>query len=179
MGFTDFFKEAGGLLATVAPTVASAFGGPLAGMATQKLIGALGLDADVSKEELERAILGATPEQLLAIKKAEQEFIVDMKKLDIDLERIASADRDSARKREIEVKDNTPKMLAGVIVGLYVFVQYFILTHTVDPTMKDFVLRSLGMLDAALGLVLGYYFGSSAGSRAKDQIRAAEQEKDR
>jgi len=171
MGMGDFFKEAGGLLATVAPTVASAFGGPLAGLATQKLIGALGMSPDASKEELEQAILGATPEQLLAIKKAEQEFKVEMKKLDIDIEKIYAQDRDSARQREIQVKDHTPKVLAACVVGLYIFVQVDLLTSTIDPTMKDFVLRSLGMLDAALGLVLGYYFGSSAGSRAKDEVR--------
>lgn len=168
-GVTDFFKEAGGLLATIAPTVASAFGGPLAGMATQKLIGALGLAPETTREDLEKAILGATPEQLLEIKKVEQQFIIDMKRLDIDLEKIAAGDRDSARQREIETKDNTPKVLAGLIVGLYIYVQWYLLSSVIDPSMKDFVLRSLGMLDAALGLVLGYYFGSSAGSRSKDE----------
>lgn len=168
-GVTDFFKEAGGLLATIAPTVASAFGGPLAGMATQKLIGALGLAPETTREDLEKAILGATPEQLLEIKKVEQQFIIDMKRLDIDLEKIAAGDRDSARQREIQTGDPTPKILAALIVGLYIYVQYFLLSGVIDASMKDFVLRSLGMLDAALGLVLGYYFGSSAGSRSKDE----------
>ncbi len=170
MGFGDFFKEAGGLLATVAPTVASAFGGPLAGMATQKLISALGLSPDTTKDQLETALLGATPEQLLAIKKAEQEFIVDMKKLEIDVVKLQVDDRKSAREREVNTGDSwTPRILAAAVMGLYIAVQLYLLNYVIDPTMKDFVLRSLGTLDAAVGLVLGYYFGSSVGSHQKDK----------
>jgi hypothetical protein len=44
-----------------------------------------------------------------------------------------------------------------------------ILTQVIDPAMKDLVLRSMGTLDMALGLVLSYYFGSSLGSARKDE----------
>ena len=35
--------------------------------------------------------------------------------------------------------------------------------------MRDMALRSLGTLDAALGLVLSYYFGSSLSSTKKTE----------
>jgi hypothetical protein len=52
-------------------------------------------------------------------------------------------------------------------------IQWYILTHIVPPDMRDIVLRSMGTLDMFLGMVLTYYFGSSAGSAKKDAIMAA------
>jgi hypothetical protein len=44
------------------------------------------------------------------------------------------------------------------------------MSHIVPQEMREIVLRSMGTLDMALGLVLGYYFGSSAGSARKDMV---------
>ena len=90
------------LVRTVAPSIASAVGGPLAGMATKAISEALLGKPDGTEEELAQAAIKATPEQLLALKKAENDFALQMRELDIDLERIAGADRDSARNREIK-----------------------------------------------------------------------------
>ena len=159
----EILKAAKELIATVAPTVASAFGGPLAGVAVRKLLPILGLSDDASENEVNTAIQNATPEQLIALKKLDQEFKVQMKQLDIDLAKITTSDKDSARKREIETKDYTPRIRAYIICGLYVGVQYFLFTHVVDPSMREMIMRALGTLDAILGLVFSYYFGSSIG----------------
>lgn len=177
MGFGDLLGKLGegalATLATVAPVAASAFGGPLAGVAVQKVIGALGLNPETTtKDELEKAIVGATPEQLLALKKVEQDFLKDMKSLDVDVMKLEVQNTTSARDREIKTGDTTtPRMLAGLVMGLYIAVQYFLLTSVIEPTMREIVMRSLGTLDAAVGLVLGYYFGSSIGSANKDRER--------
>jgi len=166
---SDFLKAAGGILATIAPTVATALGGPFAGMATTAMLGALGLAPETSKDDLMKAIAGATPEQMIKLKEIEQQFIIDLKKLDVDVLRLDAGDRDSARKREIATLDYTPRILSGLIVSLFIGVQYFVFGgHVLDATMRDFAMRSLGTLDAALTMVLAYYFGSSSGSRAKD-----------
>lgn len=171
MSFLDKAKD---VLITVAPTIASAFGTPMAGVATKALITALGLKKDSTEDDVGQAILAATPEQLLALKKADQEFLVKMKELDIDLAKIVLSDKDSARKREIETKDATTKVLAYIICILYVGVQIFLLTHVIDDNMKEMVMRALGTLDAILGLVFSYYFGSSVG-----EVRRQIENKDR
>lgn len=170
----SFLEKAKDVLITVAPTIASAFGTPMAGVATKAVISALGLKKDSTEDDVGQAILAATPEQLLALKKADQEFLVKMKELDIDLAKIVLGDKDSARKREIETKDATTKVLAYIICILYVGVQIFLLTHVIDDDMKEMVMRALGTLDAILGLVFSYYFGSSVG-----EVRKQIENKDR
>lgn len=169
MGLDDFFGAAKGILAAVAPTVATAFGGPLAGMATQRIISALGMNPDATQEDVMKAVSGATPEQLLQLKKLEQDFKLEMERLGIEADKLVYQDRDSARNREIKTGDSwTPRIIAGVIMLLYVWVQYYLLNFVIEPSMREIVMRSLGTLDAAVGLVLGYYFGSSLGSHQKN-----------
>lgn len=168
----SIWGKAKDILGAVAPTVATALGGPLAGMAVKAVSGALLGRDDGTAEEVAEALKGASPEQLMAIKKVDADFKVQMRQLDVDLERIAASDRDSARKRETETHDWTPRLLAILIVGAWGVIQYFLLTHVVDQSMRELVARVLGTLDAALMAVLYYYFGSSAGSARKDAALA-------
>ena len=87
-----------------------------------------------------------------------------------ELEAIAAADRDSARKREIATQDPTNRRLAYLIIFVFGAAQYMVFTHTFPPDQAIMVARVLGTIDMALGLVLGYYFGSSAGSAQKTDL---------
>jgi hypothetical protein len=169
MNFSDQIKQ---LVGTVAPTLGLALGGPLGGAAGAFLAKALGVAPGDSKAA-EAALVGATPETLLALKKADLEFQAHMADLDVTRDQLAYADVDSARKREMTVKDWTPSIIAYGILTLYAGVQIYLLTHIVADDMREIVMRSLGTLDAAIGLVLSYYFGSSASSRKKDDALTA------
>ena len=158
------------LVRTVAPSIASAVGGPLAGMATRAISEALLGKPDGTEQELESAVASATPEQLLALKKAEQEFAVKMRELDIDLERISNEDRDSARSREVSLRDWTPRVLAGLITVGYFGVLFWMLRFGLPNTgSSEALLVMLGALGTAWGGVVAYYFGSSAGSKEKTE----------
>ncbi len=158
------------LVRTVAPSLASAVGGPLAGMAVRTISEALLGKPDGTEDELAQAAAKATPEQLLALKKAEQDFAVKMRELDIDLERIANADRDSARNREVKTRDWTPRLLAGLITAGYFGALFYMLRNGLPQHGgSEAMLVMLGTLGTAWGGVVAYYFGSSAGSKAKDE----------
>ena len=158
------------LVRTVAPSIASAVGGPLAGMATRAISEALLGKPDGTEQELENAVASATPEQLLVLKKAEQEFAVKMRELDIDLERISNEDRDSARSREVSLRDWTPRVLAGLITVGYFGVLFWMLRFGLPNTgSSEALLVMLGALGTAWGGVVAYYFGSSAGSKEKTE----------
>lgn len=156
------------LVRTVAPSIATAVGGPLAGMATRAISEALLGKPDGTEAELAEAASKATPEQLLALKQAEQDFAVRMRELDIDLERISNADRDSARNREVATKDWTPRILAGLITVGYFGALFYMLRNGLPPQGgSEAMLVMLGTLGTAWGGVVAYYFGSSAGSKEK------------
>lgn len=156
------------IVGTVAPGIATALGGPLAGLAVKAIGGALGLGDGASEEAVAAAVTGANPEQLIAIKQADYLFKVKMRELDVNLDQISMQDRDSARRRESDTKDWAPRVLAAIIVLTWASVQWFILRNSVPEDMRELIMRVLGTLDAALMLVLAYYFGSSSSSRQKD-----------
>jgi hypothetical protein len=73
---SDFWDEAGGVVATVAPVLGTALGGPLGGAAAGILISALGLGKGATPAQVAAAVQGATPEQIAALKAADQAFLV-------------------------------------------------------------------------------------------------------
>jgi hypothetical protein len=164
-----------GIVGAVAPTLATALGGPLAGMATRAIAQAvLGRD-DASEKDLAQAISSAGPEQLAALRRADQEFTLRMRELDIDVERIAAGDRDSARAREIGTGDRaTPRVLAFVIVAGFLGMVGGVLAGKVtgisDPTAAGMIGTLIGYVSAKADQVVAYYFGSSAGSARKTDL---------
>jgi hypothetical protein len=171
------FKDLGSVLTKIAPTLATAIGGPLAGGAVAALEGVFGLKTDGTtsdkQEALVAAISGATPDQLLALKKADQDYAVQMETLGIKREELAGTDRDSARKREADVKDNTPKILAyAITIGFFSVLAALMFGKIPDGT-KEVLYIMLGTLGTAWTGVISYYFGSTSGSAEKTKLLAA------
>lgn len=163
------------LVGTVAPTIATALGGPLAGLGVKAVVGALGLTDGSGEKEIAAAMASATPDQLLALKKADQEFAVKMAELDIDLERINAEDRNSARQREISTGDSmTPRALAFLVTVGFFGVLAYMLTKGLPAESggRDAMLLMLGSLGTAWSGIVAYYFGSSAGSKQKSDAMA-------
>lgn len=155
------------VLRTVAPTIALAVGGPFGPLAATAISAVLGTAPGDSKAA-EAALLTATPDQLLALKKAENDFTVQMKTLDISEEKLTFDDVASARGREIAVKDSTPKILAyAVTLGFFGILGY--LLYEGKPPGGDVIMVMLGALGTAWTGIVSYYFGSSAGSASKDK----------
>jgi len=158
------------IVGTVAPTIASALGGPLAGVAVKALGTKLLGKEDATEEEVSTAILSASPESLLKLKELESEFALKMAELGVELDKIEAGDRDSARKRQVDMKDWTPNVLAGAIVIGYLSVQWYVLGHTLPVDNQTIIIRTLGTLDAVVMMVMAYFFGSSRGSKHKTEI---------
>ena len=171
----DLLAKFGPLLGQVAPTIATALGGPLAGVAVKTLSNALFGHEDASEEQISEAMATATPDQLAAIKKIDADFKVQMKSLDIDLERIAAGDRDSARQMQKETKDWVPKALAIFITFGFFGVLIWMLVFGMPKTGTEALLMMIGSLGTAWTGVMQFYFGSSAGSKAKNDLLAAKE----
>jgi len=170
-------KTIGGLLGQIAPTIATAIGGPVAGMAVKALAGALGLSQDASSDDVQTALMNATPEQLAAVKKIDADFKVQMKELDIDLERIAAGDRDSARNMQMQTNDWIPRAMAVMVTFGFFGILTWLLTKGVPPTGSETLIYMLGALGTAWTGIVQFYFGSSAGRKAKTDALVAGEKK--
>ena len=89
----NIFKN---LLSAVAPTIGTALGGPMGGMAAKMLSETLGVPNN--QKSIEQAMQTASPEELAKIKKAELEFEAEMKKLEVDVFALEAQEKQDARK---------------------------------------------------------------------------------
>ena len=160
-------SKIGGLLAQVAPTVATALGGPLAGLAVKTLSEAMFGHQDGSESEVSAALMNATPEQLQKLKEIDATFKLKMKELDIDLERIAAGDRDSARNMQMHTNDWIPRAMAIMVTFGFFGILAWLLIKGVPPSGSETLIYMLGALGTAWTGIVQFYFGSSAGSKAK------------
>jgi len=161
-------------LATVAPMLASAVGSPIAGLAVSAGLAALGIEPEQGNEEkqLAKAMQNATPEDLLKIKQAENQFKLDMEKVGVDLERLNQEGLKSARKMQIDTHSWVVPVLAMFTVGGFFAVVGLIMTGKVplDSTLTGFV---LGAVSSKAEQVYNFFFGSSKGSKDKTAHLAA------
>lgn len=115
------------------------------------------------------------------LKKSEQQYQVEMKKLSVEEQRIIFQDVDSARKREATVQTsehatrfskNISPILAIFTTAITFTLFYLVIfkNSTFDPGIKDIVVYILGVLSTILTQVYSYYFGSSQGSSNKNSI---------
>jgi hypothetical protein len=152
-------------IGNAAPMLATALGGPLAGAAVATLGRALGLGDAPTDEELSAALVTANPDTIAKLKQAELDFQARMAELGYknvaDIAKIEADDRDSARKREIEVHDWTPRALAFLITfGFFALIATLALIPFPEGS-KEPLLILFGALSGAFGNVIGYYFGAT------------------
>ena len=165
----DILKTFGPLIGSVAPTIATALGGPIAGLAVKALSNALFGHENGSQDDIMTALANPTGEQLVALKKIDADFKVQMKSLDIDLERIAAGDRESARQMQSDTKSVLVPSLAVLIIGGFLVViamKIYGIAIPSDPMVADLITT----LRDGVMLVLAFYFGSSSGSQRKDML---------
>lgn len=161
------------VVAAVAPGLATALGGPLAGVAVSALSEQLLGRPDGSEAEVATALRVGGSDALLKLKDAEQAFQTRMRELDIDLERLHQADRANARDREAKTGDVwTPRLLAFFVTAGFFGVLSFLLLVGKPADGGDALMVMLGALGGAWASVVAYFFGSSAGSAAKTDILA-------
>lgn len=160
------------VIATVAPTLATALGGPLAGMATRAIAGKLLGNEAAPLAEIETAISSAAPADLVKLKELDTRFKKDMAEAGVKLEKIAADDRDSARDRQVRMKDWTPSFLGlAIIVGFFGTLAY-IFRFGMPETGTEVLLIMMGALGGMTAQVGNYFFGSSTGSKSKDAVIA-------
>lgn len=167
----DFTK----ILSTVAPWIGTALGGPLGAMAVEAASSALGL-TDKTTDALKTALGGATPEQMLALKQADQAFSVQMQSLGFkqitDLESLAADDRKDARALQATTRSWVPAALSVIITVGFLGLLTGMMTGTFKAEDNQAMLLMLGALGVAFGQVINFWLGSTAESGRKTELIA-------
>lgn len=172
-------KTLGKSLLGIAPALASALvpgvGGIVAGSALKAVSGALGQDlgeGEAGAKRLADALSGGlTPEQMAALKKADQEFAARMKELDVDLERVYQEDRASARRMQVKTRSWAAPALAFIIVGAFIATVGGVFALMLldgaqassEPAMLTMLGAVIGYVSAKADSIVSFYFGSSEG----------------
>lgn len=164
------------ILGTVAPWLATAITGPLGGLAAGAVADALGL-SDKTEGALKAALADVTPEQMMALKQADEAFSLKMQEFGFAntqaLEQIAQQDRADARQREIKTGDSiTPRLIACVVMAGFFAILLVMMFRGIPPESKEPALILLGALGSAFAGTISYYFGSTAGSAEKSRLLA-------
>ena len=153
-------------LTQIAPGLATALGGPLAGLAVTAISKALGIDEKDVQKTIETGKLSA--DQLASLKQAEMDLQAKAQELGLDFEKLATDDRKSARDMQTTTKSIIPAVLAiGVTVGFFAIL---IGLMTDNVTKSDALLLMLGSLGTAWTAIVSFYFGSSAHSEKQSEM---------
>jgi hypothetical protein len=155
-------------LKQIAPTIATAMGGPLAGMAVSAISKAIGVEPEKVGDLISNNKL--TAEQIAQVKIAEIELQKQAQELGLNFEKLSVEDRKSARDMQMVTRSWVPPLLAAsVTVGFFSILggMMFGKMSVADNTALTMMLGSLG---TAWTGIIAYYFGSSAGSQAKTDL---------
>ena len=153
-------------LKTLAPTIASCLGGPLAGMAVEAVSKSLGIDPNAVQDTINSGKL--TADQIASIQSAEIALKAKAQEMSLDFEQLAVEDRKSAREMQITTKSWIPPLLAILVTLGFFGILAGMMTGKV--TSSEALMIMLGSLGTAWTGIIAFYFGSSASSQNKDTL---------
>lgn len=145
------------IVGAVAPTLGTALGGPLGGMASNVISKVLGVDNN--EAAIDQALQNATPEQLLEIKKAEKDFEVKMKELKVDVFKLETQEKQDARKTFS--KDWTARIIGIAMVSGFLGYIFLVTLQPPEQNSEALINLVLGYLGGLASAVISFYFGAS------------------
>jgi len=145
------------------PTIGRVIGGPLGGMAVEAVGKAIGI-SEPTIAKVQDALDGntLTDAQIVALREADAQLKVRMRELDIDLEKLATEDRDSARRMQTKTQSRVPAVLALIITLGFFGVLAGLLTGHFDLWDNAGITMLIGSLATSWGMVVSFYYGSAA-----------------
>ena len=145
------------IIGAVAPTLGTAIGGPMGGMAANMIADVLGVPND--QKSIETAIQNATPEQMLELKKAEQEFEIQMEELGVKVFELETQDKQYAR--GMFSKDWTARIIGLFTIGGFLGYIFLVTLQPPEQNSEALINLVLGYLGGLASAIISFYFGAS------------------
>jgi len=163
-------------LKSIAPTVATAFLGPLGGVAVSAVGNLLGVSEATQSKIADAITTGQlTPEQVGKLKELELEYKAKEQELGFKYSELAFKDRDSARQANVAGGVQRPLFwLSLFLLVLTLGCEIIVLFSGYPTTIPEIIVgRVLGLMDAVAMMVLSYWYGTTSGSAQKTELLAA------
>jgi plasmid maintenance system antidote protein VapI len=154
-------------LMQIAPTIATCLGTPLAGLAVTALAKLFGVSSDSVTDMIQNNKL--TADQIAAVKLEEIKFKEQTQALGLNFEQLAVQDRASARDMQKTTQSLIPPLLSLLVTVGFFGILLYLMVKPADTANTPLMIM-LGSLGTAWTGIIAFYFGSSAGSRAKDEM---------
>ena len=145
------------VIGAIAPTLGTALGGPMGGMAAKMISDVLGVPNN--PKAIEKAMANATPEQMLELKKVEQDFEVKMKELEVDVFKLETEDIQDARGKFS--KDWTARIIGVLVVGGFMGYIFLVTLQPPEQNSEALINLVLGYLGGLASAIISFYFGAS------------------
>lgn len=138
----------------------------LVALAAKTVSGCVGKEVSPDAESIADAVAGATPDQIAALKQADNDFAAKMQQMNFqhieDLQKMAYDDTANARARQMTLRDRIPAILSiGITVGFFGLLSVM-MSHVLPSGNDKIIDIMIGALGTAWVQVISYYFGSSA-----------------
>ena len=149
-------------ISQILPTIGSLLGGPLGGAAVEAAGRALGL-SDATADKVQRALTSGqlSADQMAALQAADLQLKTRMAELGIDAEKVAQADRESARSMQKTTGSWVPSALACVVTVGYFGILLGLMTGDLKLWDNSAMTLLLGALTTAWGSIVAFYYGAS------------------
>ena len=164
---------------SVAPSIGSLLDGPLGKMALKVIADAL-LGPNAPKDNPEEAIQAvlsrATPDLLLKLKQAENDFKLAMHGAQLAVAPVLGVatkegvQPESPPPSTVQPKDRTTRNLAYAYTAGYFALLLIVIFRGVNEGAANLINTLIGVLTASQVGIMTYYFGSSAGSARKTDL---------
>ena len=154
----------GGVLKSLAPTIASAAGGPMAGMAVKMAAKKLGLPDTATANEIED-LIERDRDKAVMVREADKDFKNRIREMEIDLESFKTEVEDRKDARENFATDWTPKVFSVLTLLLYGAFVMIVTLMPHDQNDETIISLVLGQLSGILGTAAAFFYGSSSGKK--------------
>jgi hypothetical protein len=184
-------------LGSIAPTIATMLGGPLAGAAVTALESALGVTPGGGEAAITKVVQsGMTADSIAAVRKADQDHALQLKQLDVDVLKL-NADHEQAltaaviddRKsaRQLNSGRDAVWSIAVAILGTFAVIMGAVLWGCFQLITGGMPVKDVGVIATVAGLigsvvgyvaanaqtVVNFIYGGSLGSEKKTDALAA------
>ncbi len=160
-------------LKTLAPMLGTALAGPLGGAAAGFIADKLGIEGKTVEAVTEALSSGKlSADQVAQLKLAEIDFQKFLKQNNIDLERVHAEDRGSARDMFKVTRSRMPAALSVIVTLGFFGILVGLMSGTIEVKDSQALLLMLGSLSTAWGMVMAFWFGTTAGSKDKTEMLA-------